>query len=264
MKWGDHNLETQFKYGEISVSPAAMMAAGNKVSASYRLEMANKLLKGDINQAEYKKALLENLAANAKANKDEPVKSTGTNVSDNTANLRQQLLDGKITMAQYREMTKNGKDGEGNGETAKSETRQSRNFLQEALNKAREKSQEEEEQKEEKATKEKATKEKATKEKAEKAEKEPKEKTEKAAKEEKEEKEKEYEEDVDEGPMDYQKSKFFENLNRSKKVSGTQIRRSVSGRNSNPSVQKRTRSLNKRLYHSEMVHELKERFYDGR
>lgn len=63
MKWGVHNLETKFKYGEIARSPAAIAAGGGSIDPEKAKELKALYKAGKITAAEYKSRMLQNLSS---------------------------------------------------------------------------------------------------------------------------------------------------------------------------------------------------------
>ena len=253
MKWGELNPETKFKYGLTDISPAAAAAAGGYVDGDYKEFLKKKLASGDLNAAEINSLKMQRIIDNSNMKGSSSSGSLKPVSDEKLAEARSQLSSGKISIDEYRKITKGEDVSTSNSSESESGTA-GRNFLQEALSRARQ-NKEEEEKKEEKKSGSGGSGGKGgsgSKGKGGGG----------GGKGGKGSKEKEYEPDIDEGPMDYTKSNYFNQLNASKKAKRLRMQRSITNRSGSTHVQKHGRSLKKRLYHSAMVAKLKGEFLD--
>ena len=127
-KWGERNAETLFKYGLSAISPAIAKASGGQIDPLTKNKLAQQLKNGEISLAEYRSATMNNMISNSST----PVSP------ERRAELQQQLLKGEITAEQYREMTTPGGDtGENPESSGEAGMARGRNYLKEAMEKAK-------------------------------------------------------------------------------------------------------------------------------
>lgn len=267
-KWGVLNPETKFKYGLTDISPAAAAAGGGSIDTDFRQYLREALAKGEISQAEYTAKLMEHLINDAKNKNREQGESIQSIDADKTT--EEEHTDPVDENAPTDPVNENAfEEGVENVEEMKPTG--SRNYLQEALARAKEKKEKDQEEEKEKERKKNQQGQKSSGSSGSSnssgsrnnTKKHERNKSKKKAKKTKS-NSKDNVIDVDEGPGQYVKDPFWkrENLKKGRLI---KMQRSRTGRGpSTPTVKKVKGDRRRVVYHSDIVDDLVEGYFNER